>query len=538
MSLSKLSCIAEQLSRRLKTALLCKKGGGGCLPEEQAFGKPLVTTRWEPQQREGSVKVRFVAREFAAGDPRDDVFAPASCPLTARVIDTLALRGDLPTAVLDATAAYYQAPETEECYVNPPLEFLRAEAKAGRSTNVKWKLLKQLPGRRRAGQAWVDHVAAALVREPLCLERCAEMPCFFGRRRGQIAAELHMDDMHLTGEPDPLNKVIDQISGEIVCEASPLYFAGGGGAYTYLKRTRVRSEAGTWLIPSPRYVASVLGTLGLGGCAGAPTPMTEASAREETAENQLLDAAAHHVYRSAVGSAAYLALDRLDTSFAVKALSRDLAAPTLGSQRRLKRLGRYLKETADWATWLPKPAADDDEAGGSELAIFTDSDWAGDRLTRRSTSGAFFSVAGVPQGGYSKLQTVVAQSSAEAEYYAAAGGVSEGVLLQKVYGFFNWQLTMRLHMDATAAKGIMARQGVGRIRHLETRTLWLQTLFKERRLEVLKILGTENPIDMATKALPREKLYQCARRCGIYPLSSDPSAEKAAKAGADDESKA
>ena len=53
--------------------------------------------------------MRFVAREFAAGDPRDDLFAPATTAASSRVIDTLALKYGFPVVVADAVDAYYQA---------------------------------------------------------------------------------------------------------------------------------------------------------------------------------------------------------------------------------------------------------------------------------------------------------------------------------------------------------------------------------------------------------------------------------------------
>ena len=47
--------------------------------------------------------------------------------------------------------------------LDPPLEYLKRLEDAGGDANIKWKLLKQLPGRRPAGQRWVDHLAGILV---------------------------------------------------------------------------------------------------------------------------------------------------------------------------------------------------------------------------------------------------------------------------------------------------------------------------------------------------------------------------------------
>ena len=63
------------------------------------------------------------------------------------------------------------------------------------------KLQQQLPGRRHAGQRWVDHFTSALVGK-LGFKRCVSAPQFFWNPDGQVVMEVHMDDVHGFG-PDP-----------------------------------------------------------------------------------------------------------------------------------------------------------------------------------------------------------------------------------------------------------------------------------------------------------------------------------------------
>ena len=86
----------------------------------------------------------------------------------------------------------------EECYAHPPKQYIVDLIKAGGDGDIMWKLVKQLPDRRRAGQAWVDHMAAILV-DKLGFVRNPKDPQFF--RLNTIALELHMDDFHMTGDP-------------------------------------------------------------------------------------------------------------------------------------------------------------------------------------------------------------------------------------------------------------------------------------------------------------------------------------------------
>ena len=78
--------------------------------------------------------------------------------------------------------AYYQASEHEEVVVEPAPEYLERLAGAGKDTNVLWRLRRQLPGRRSAGQTWVEHLAGILVDTR--------------NSSRQVSLELHMDDIH------------------------------------------------------------------------------------------------------------------------------------------------------------------------------------------------------------------------------------------------------------------------------------------------------------------------------------------------------
>ena len=68
------------------------------------------------------------------------------------------------------------------------------------------------------------------------------------------------------------------------------------------------------------------------------------------------------------------------------------------------------------------------------------------------------------------------------------------------------ELKLRVHSDATAAIGIAKRRGLGRIRHLATTDLWIQEKIRDGKVELLKILGTENPADVLTKYVDKKTM--------------------------------
>ena len=107
---------------------------------------------------------------------------------------------------------------------------------------------------------------------------------------------------------------------------------------------------------------------------------------------------------------------------------------------------------------------------------------------------------------WSKTQGTIAQSSAESELIATVRGATEGIGLISLAQDIGLQLTVRLHVDASAALGIIERRGVGRVRHLDVGTLWLQEQQLRRVLELHKVEGLRNPGDLLTKYLAVERI--------------------------------
>ena len=64
------------------------------------------------------------------------------------------------------------------------------------------------------------------------------------------------------------------------------------------------------------------------------------------------------------------------------------------------------------------------------------------------------------------------------------------------------------YSDSSAARGIIHRAGLGKLRHLETGYLWLQAAVKAKKLQVRKVLGTENPADLLTKHLTTSDMWK------------------------------
>ena len=153
--------------------------------------------------------------------------------------------------------------------------------------------------------------------------------------------------------------------------------------------------------------------------------------------------------------------------------------------------------------------------------MFVDSDWAGCKATRKSLSGGCIMLGNHLIAHWSKMQSSVALSSGEAELNAAVKGISEGI---RIYGLCNelkWPVGMKLGTDATVCKSILLRHGVGKIKHLPTRQLWVQGSIEAYGIKIVKIPRSINGGDLFTHGCSVEDLQSHLKRLGQRTTKED-----------------
>ena len=103
-------------------------------------------------------------------------------------------------------------------------------------------------------------------------------------------------------------------------------------------------------------------------------------------------------------------------------------------------------------------------------------------------------------------QAAIALSSAEAEYYAMVEGAKRAKGVQTLLAELGVGSQIILATDSSAAKSLGSRRGTGRIRHLETKWLWLQAEVASGKIRLEKVRGDVNPADILTKYKTREDI--------------------------------
>jgi hypothetical protein len=146
------------------------------------------------------------------------------------------------------------------------------------------------------------------------------------------------------------------------------------------------------------------------------------------------------------------------------------------------------------------------------IDVFTDTDWAGCPRTRKSTSGGCVILGSHTVKSWSSTQSSIALSSGEAEFNGVVRGAGVGLGYQSLLRDLGIDVPVRVWTDSSAAVGICSRQGLGKLRHLDTHTLWVQQAVRSKKIDLRKVDGEVNPADLFTKhSLTRERMISLTR---------------------------
>jgi len=223
----------------------------------------------------------------------------------------------------------------------------------------------------------------------------------------------------------------------------------------------------------------------------------------------------HATYRHIVGSLLYLSCwSRPDIAFAVSEHSRFVSSPAQSHLDAAKHLLRYLKGTRDLGLKYTKPTHGTVRA--NTLWGYVDSDWAGCPDTRRSTSGFVLMLNGAAITWKSKRQSIVALSTAEAEFVAASSMVQEVIYTRRLLtrlGFPQTHPTPIFEDNATCIKWAGgAVGGSDRAKHIDLREHFVHQAQEQHVLRLQPIAGANNVADLLTKPLPMSPFLLLRKR--------------------------
>ena len=476
--------------------------------DQRRTGGKIIDLKWIDTNKGDSsnpnLRARLVGREFNVS--KDDSLYASTPPLEAvRLVisraatipnngDTHGGRGKGMKGLMinDVSRAYFYAKCERDVYVRlPPEDPNSGPGKLG-------KLNLCLYGTRDAAKSWQEALSQHLIQNGF--RRGRGFPSVFFHAERDICTLVHGDDYFSAGTEQNLDWLQAVLEKRYELKTQRVGRTSGALREGKILNRVVRVIKGGYEYEAdPRQAEAIVDNMGITG-KGVVTAGTDQDQEGEEEGEEKLDDIMSREFRAIAAKANYLSQDRPDLQFAVKEICRQMSSPTMGSWRRLKRIAQYLQGRPR-VVWKFEEQVDP-----GCIEIFSDANFACCRKSRKSTSGGAICMGRHCLRTWSKTQSVIARSSAESELYAAARAGCEGLGMITLMNEMGRQVRARLHLDATAAIGILERRGLHKVRHLDVDLLWLQAHAAKEVLPIYKVGTDENAADLMTKNLGQHRV--------------------------------
>ncbi|XP_059635400.1 secreted RxLR effector protein 161-like [Cornus florida] len=214
-----------------------------------------------------------------------------------------------------------------------------------------------------------------------------------------------------------------------------------------------------------------------------------------------------------IGSLLYSAATRPDISFSAGVCARYQADPREQHILAVKRIIRYVNSTLNYGLRYSSES-------NSEIAGYTDADWAGNKDDRKSTSSGCFYISTNLFSWYSKKQNCISLSSCEAEYIAAGNCCTQLLWMKQMlqdYGVD--RSTISIFCDNTSTINISKNPVLHyKIKHIDIRHHFLRELVEQNVVSLEKVHTDQNLADILTKPLDAHKFSHFRKSIGVCCL--------------------
>jgi hypothetical protein len=277
------------------------------------------------------------------------------------------------------------------------------------------------------------------------------------------------------------------------------------GEFSFFLGLQIKQLKEHTFVCQSKYVKGILKKFGMEDAKPIKTPM---------ATNGHLDLDLKH-YRSMVGSLLYLTASRPDIMLSVCMCARFHAAPKECHLTVVKCIMRYLKYPPNIGLLYPKGAQ-------FELVGFSDSDYAGCKVDRKSTSGAC-QLLGHPLVSLStKKQNLVALSTAEAEYISSGSCCAQLLWMKQTlldYGVKFNEIPL-LCDNASAIKIATNLVQHSRTKHIYIRHHFLRDHVSKGDIGIDGASTDDQLVDIFTKSLDESRFCKLRNELNVIDFSN------------------
>ena len=283
------------------------------------------------------------------------------------------------------------------------------------------------------------------------------------------------------------------------------------GGLNYFLGLQIKQTRNDIFINQAKYCKELLKKFGMESAKEISTPMGTGCYLDKDEGGKPIDPSK---YRGIIGSLLYLTASRPDIMFSVCMCARFQSDPKESHLSAVKRIMRYLLGTSNMGLWYPK-------GGISGLVGYSDSDFAGCKLDRKSTSGTCHIFGNSLISWNSKKQVSVALSTAEAEYIAAGSCCAQILWMKQQLLDYGLKLDrIPIRCDNTSAINLTKNPVQhSRTKHIDIRHHFLRDHVEKGDCVFEFVESTKQLADIFTKPLPKESFFYIRSELGILDAS-------------------
>ena len=506
-------------------------------------GRWVFRTKTDGNGRVIKYKSRWVVKGFQQeeGFNFSETFASVVKPMSYKVLFSIAASQDLEIEQMDVKTAFLNSPIDDEVYVEQPHGFevtsvngnekLKGELLSSQTNSSSFpvsyprenraksslvcKLDKALYGLKQAPRAWYQTLSAFMKKSEL--EPLINDTAVFVNKNRSIFIAVYVDDILMFGK----NKEQIQQLKSFLNRRFQMTDLGQAHMYLGMQITRDRKSR-TINLDQQKYIHIILDRFKMLDCNSVSTPMETGLSLVKRTDK----ATPHEIqqYQKLIGCLEYAAMaTRPDIAFAVHKLAQFSSNPDEKHSNAAKRVLRYLKGSINFSLIFQGKSTDE-----FKLIGYTDADWGGDTMDRKSIGGYCFYLNKCLVSHMSKKQITVALSTAEAETHAAVQAAKEAIWLRA----FLEELLHRQKYPTTIFCDNQASIALSRNPEYHSRSKHVNLQFHFLRQHVkmqtisLKYIGSEKmAADGLTKPLSRQKHAQfCEFMQGTNVVGGDENA--------------
>ncbi|KAH9751634.1 retrovirus-related pol polyprotein from transposon RE2 [Citrus sinensis] len=424
---------------------------------------------------------------------------PVIKPTTIRLVLALATSSKWLIKQLDVRNAFLHGQLKEIAYMEQPPGFTDQNL-----PDHVCLLHKSLYGLKQAPRAWFECLSLALLE--LGFTSCKADPSLFIFHANDILILLlvYVDDVIITGNnPDIIQSIISHLSTRFALKDL--------GLLSYFLGIENRRFPGGIFLSQANYTRDLLTKAALLDCTPNRTPM---AVKTQPYDDDQEPIHATH-YRSLVGSLQYLTFTRPDITHAVNKVCQHFQSPTKQDLKAITRILRYLKGTLDFGLRFL-------EQSSNQLYGFSDFDWAGCLETRRSTTGFCVYLGANLISWCSKKQSIVARSTAEAEYRALSSTTAELTWILSLLQDIGVSLSHIPHLLCDNTSAIyMTRNPVfhARSKHIEIDVHFVREKVSQGLLKATHVPSLQQAAYILTKLLGKDLFFLFRQKLGVHSMT-------------------